>query len=118
MEESVEVPVVGGVERKTLLLAGLAVLVVVILVLIYYYMNKSSTSQTSQSSQSGQSGQSTSPYPDGSVVRCAETGAIYKVEGGKLRHYATYDRYAALGTPAFVEVDCKVLSTMQLGQDM
>lgn len=118
MEGVVEVPVMGGVEKKTLLIGGaVALLVVILIVVIYFYMKRDKEKEPPVTIPSVQTPPQL-PFPDGSVLRCEETGAISKLDKGLLRHYATWDSYVAAGKPAFTTVDCGVLAQIPKGPNM
>lgn len=57
------------------------------------------------------------PWPEGSVVRCADDGSIYKLEAGVLRWYSR-TAYGQAGRPAFTNKPCAVIRTCTRGPDM
>lgn len=121
MDGVVDVPVMGGVEKKTLLIGGaVALLVVILIVVIYFYMksDKEKEPPITRPLPNSQTSPPPLPFPDGSVLRCEETGAISKLDNGLLRHYATWDSYVAAGKPAFTTVDCGVLAQIPKGPNM
>lgn len=109
---------IGGVEKKTMLM-GLAIVIVIILVLlgIYYWSKKSATTSSGSGSGSSSSQPTSQAFPDGSVLRCEATGAIYRVEAGMLRHF-DWNGYVAAGQPQFTHVDCGTLASMPQGADI
>ncbi len=54
---------------------------------------------------------------EGDVVRCATTGAIYKIEGGKKRHY-TASVYTSWGRPPARNIDCALIDSIPIGNPM
>lgn len=117
MEGEVSESALGGVETKTMVIAGGLALLVVVIIIIVYYMRKPKTVNVPNSGLPNSSLPTTSPtmpFSDGAVVRCSETGGIYKVEGQVLRHY-TPDGWAAAGSPGAMEVDCKIIAGLPQG---
>lgn len=63
---------------------------------------------------------------DGTIAKCAANGRLYKLEGGKLRQFASRTIYASYGSPPPTFVDrstsccqisrCAVGATLPMGE--
>lgn len=59
------------------------------------------------------------PYSDGTVLRCGDTGAIYKIEGGAVRYYPNMPAYEFDGSPAWSSNNvCNMPDQCPWGADM
>jgi len=55
---------------------------------------------------------------DGQVIRDPQSGAIFKLEGGKKRHYPSMQVYQAHGSPAYTEYPSNICNSVASGANM